>query len=264
MAVGPWRARLTRQKRRLERSKLRRARLEPGSLVRAAGYTIRINDGPNFRVSYVDIFQREIYRFEPERDPPLVLDCGANIGLSTLFFKRIAPRARIVAFEPDPDVFAVLEENVSRNGLHDVTLVRKAISTATGTASFTSGQRYEGAIVGGLTDSPAPTVEVETVPLAAYLDEPVDFLKMNIEGVECDVLETAGSALRSVREMAIEYHHLPGRPRTLHRILALLDTQGFDYLVSEFGAETNPALSPPFRLTSETKYFLLVYAWRRN
>jgi hypothetical protein len=66
--------------------------------------------------------------------------------------------------------------------------------------------------------------------------------------------------LHHVKEMVIEYHHLPGLPRTLHKILEILDRQGFEYLINDFDAETNGSVAPPFRLASESRYFLLIYA----
>lgn len=39
--------------------------------------------------------------------------------------------------------------------------------------------------------------------------------------------------------MVIEYHHLPGIPRTLHRILELLHRSGFECLLNDFDAELN-------------------------
>ena len=73
--------------------------------------------------------------------------------------------------------------------------------------------------------------DVPCVRLAEYLSEPVDFLKMNIESAEWEVLEDSAEYLSNIREMVVEYHHLPGIPRTLHRILDLLDRQGFEYAI---------------------------------
>ena len=64
--------------------------------------------------------------------------------------------------------------------------------------------------------------------------------------------------------MVVEYHHLPGLPRTLHKILELLDRQGFEYLINDFDAETNPQSQPPFRIGATSRYFLLVYAQRKD
>jgi hypothetical protein len=100
------------------------------------------------------------------------------------------------------------------------------------------------------------------VRLSSYLDEPVDFLKINIEGAEWEALADSGDRLQLVNEMVIEYHHLPGLPRTLHDILSLLHRQGFEYLVNDFDSETNGGVQPPFRLAPDSRYFLLIYARR--
>ena len=108
----------------------------------------------------------------------------------------------------------------------------------------------------------APRFSVSCVRLRDYLREPVDFMKMNIEGAEWEVLADSEDRLRQIECMVIEYHHLPGLPRTLHKILDLLCRNGFEYLVNSFDPETNPGGQPPFRLHERTRYFLLIYARR--
>jgi len=44
---------------------------------------------------------------------PLILDCGANIGLSSLYFAKNWPSAHVVAVEPDPSNFELLRRNVA-------------------------------------------------------------------------------------------------------------------------------------------------------
>jgi hypothetical protein len=87
---------------------------------------------------------------------------------------------------------------------------------------------------------------------------------MNIESAEWKVLADSEDRLRQVQEMVIEYHHLPGLPRTLHRILELLHRQGFEYLVNDFDSETNSGVRPPFHLTPTSRYYLLIYAKRMD
>jgi hypothetical protein len=53
------------------------------------------------------------------------------------------------------------------------------------------------------------------------------------------------------------------RSRTLHKILTLLDEQGFEYVVNAFDRITNPSAHPPFRLDTDTRYLLLVYGRQR-
>jgi FkbM family methyltransferase len=65
--------------------------------------------------------------FQCNTDRPIIVDCGSNIGMSILFFKRLYPKARIIGFEPDPYTFEILSENVYRNALTDVELHQCAL-----------------------------------------------------------------------------------------------------------------------------------------
>ena len=238
---------------------------KPGAGVKFLNYTVRINDGPNFYILYKDIFIHRIYHFEAQRPDPFILDCGSNIGMSILYFKHIYPKAHIIGFEPDPAIYPYLEENIFRNELKDVRLVQAALAAKEGTLTFCSDGKYGSTLVEHLpADAPEnwTKYKVPCVRLRDYLTKPVDFLKMNIEGAEWEVLEDSIDMLRQVREMVIEYHHLPGLPRTLHEILALLYRQRFEYVVSDFGVETYGGAQPPIKLNPNTHYYRQIYARR--
>lgn len=256
-----WRS--IRARRRLKSDLMSKA---DGSIIRLLTYTVRINDGPNYYMLYKDLFLRHIYRFTVRRPKPLILDCGSNIGMSILYFKHLCPAARVIGFEPDPSIQPYLFENLSRNTLSDVTIVRGALAAKEGFASFHSGDKYGSCLADHAAASAnIPARKTEVVPcvrLRDYLTEPVDFLKMNIEGAEYDVLADCVDRLQVVSEMVIEYHHLPGLPRTLHKLLALLHEHGFEILINDFDSETNPGTVPPFTLVPDSRYFLLIYARR--
>lgn len=230
---------------------------KPSSLVRFSGYTLRITDGPNFYMQYKDEFIRRIYHFESERPNPLIIDGGSNMGMSILYFKQVYPQARIIGLEPDPDIFRMLQENVTRNNLKYVTLVNAGLSAKSGMRAFvpdgSTGGRYE---------EERGSIEVETRLLSNYLAESVDFLKLNIEGEELPVLQEAEASgkLRNIHEMVIEYHGWPQKEQQLGALLDLLDRNGFRYLVHDFDNETCSATKPPFRLLVDTPWFCLVYA----
>lgn len=249
---------------RLDHIRARAFKAKAGMLLPCGPYMIRINDGPNFFMQYKDIFVNRIYHFETASPAPTILDCGGNIGMSVLYYKLIYPQAKVTTFEPDPSVFGYLQDNVARHGMNDVQLVQAAVCGREGSLTFHSDGKY----ASNLAPETAPLEEgwtkqrVPCVRLSSYLTAPIEFLKINIEGAEWEALADSGERLRLVNEMVIEYHHLPGLPRTLHHILDLLDRQGFEYLINDFDSETNGGVQPPFRLARETRYFLLVYAKR--
>jgi FkbM family methyltransferase len=108
----------------------------------------------------------------------VILD--GNIGMSVIWFKQRYPRARITVFEADPQTADLLEENVRALGLTSVTVVRAAVSDAAGKVSFVP----EGSLVGD-----GPGVLVDAVRLSDLITEPVDYLKVDIEGSEFGVLK---------------------------------------------------------------------------
>jgi len=69
---------------------------------------------------FEEIFVRRHYPFRPVRPSPFVVDCGANIGVSAMFFKTLAPQAEILAFEPEPTAFRLLCDNVQLNRMRTV------------------------------------------------------------------------------------------------------------------------------------------------
>ena len=238
---------------------------KPGTLIRFSNCTVRINDGPNFYTLYKDIFINRIYHFEAERPDPLILDCGSNIGMTIMYFKHVYPQGRVIGFEPDPTIFPYLQENIHRNDLSEVKLVQAAVAGRDGPLKFYSDGKYASCLSSNIPAELAngwSECNVPSVRLGDYLSDRVDFLKMNIEGAEFEVLADIEKRLRQIREMIIEYHHLPSLPRTLHKILGILNRQGFDYLINDFDSETNGEVRAPFRLTPESRYFLLIYGKR--
>src|SRR6266540_416966 len=73
---------------------------------------VEIVDNISFLDMYEDIFKEQTYRFQTSHLSPYIIDGGANIGLSTLYFKELYPNSHITAFEADEQIFDVLKRNV--------------------------------------------------------------------------------------------------------------------------------------------------------
>ena len=229
----------------------------PGSLINYAGYRIRITDGPSFYTQGKDEFIHQIYRFESTRTEPTIIDGGSNIGMSILYFKRLYPKARIIGFEPDPDIFKLLLENLETNNLRDVSVINAGLGAEAGTASFVADHSAGGRVLSG-----AEGINVEIRRLSDSIDHSVDFLKLNIEGEELPVLselELSGK-LSYVEQLVIEYHGWPDGEQRLGQILDLLARNGFRYMVHDFDNETGYATKPPFSWEPEKIWYCLIYA----
>lgn len=246
-------------RRNLQIAKLRKKywAAAPRSIVEYGGYRIRITDGPSFYIQIKDEFIHQIYHFQTQVAAPLIIDGGGNIGVSVLYFKRLYPNARIICFEPDPEIFAILQENLALNNLKDVTPINAGLGPQEGIASFMADHSAGGRVAQGVNST---SVKIQT--LSSAIDTPVDFLKLNIEGEELPVLRELESAgrLNHIKQLVLEYHGWANEEQRLGPILDLLDRNSFKYLVHDFDSETGYATKPPFTTEPQRTWFCLVYA----
>ena len=132
------------RRRRLEIRRLEKLPRYRPTTTSLAGRPLEIVDAASFLEMYEEIWEGQRYRFRPSGPHPYILDGGANVGLSVAFFSEAYPNSEIVAFEPDPEIFAVLERNVRRWDLNGVTLVARALWTSETTLSFLPEGSYGG------------------------------------------------------------------------------------------------------------------------
>jgi len=210
-------------------------------------------------MEYKDIFVHKIYHFDTETDMPRIIDAGGCIGMATLYFKRIYPKSHVIVFEPDPYQFKILSANLRQNRLRDIELRNSAVSKIEGMLTFATSGSDAGKLV-DYRDSFGGTITVPSVKLSTYLEETVDFLKMNIEGVEWDVLQEIEPFLDKVKQITLEYHHFAGIEPHLHDILQLLHRNNFSYVINHMDYQTNPGVRTPFKFTKSTTYFLIIHA----
>lgn len=204
------------------------------------GKKIKILDWVSYFFICDEVLKKEIYKFRSATPNPYIIDGGANIGISIVYFKRMYPDAKITAFEPDSAVLDVLRFNVGQFNFQDVKIIPKGLWSSDTSLSFYS----EGADAGRVSTEPAHNlITIETTRLSAYLTERVDFLKLDIEGAEWEVLQEAKERLANVERIFVEYHSFEGKEQCLPEILALLKDAGFRvYLSTPAAAFKNPFL----------------------
>lgn len=190
------------------------------------GETVRLVDAASFLAAYHHIFGDEIYRFPTNSDIPLILDCGANIGLGVIYWKRLYPSSRVIAFEPDPQVFQALSWNCERWGITNTQLFNQAVWTHNGPVAFHSEGADSGRVEVAFADDREPTQVVAT-RLCDFLNQPIDLLKLDIEGAEAHVLNDCQDHLSCVSNLFVEYHSFVNREQPLDEILRILKNSGF-------------------------------------
>ena len=205
------------------------------------GRKIKIVDSASFLASFKEIFEKEIYRFHADTDKPLIIDCGANIGLSILFFKYLYPGAKVFAFEPVPEIFNMLHYNVQQFGYSDIILHNKAVWTEKTFVKFMNEGADGGRVA--LKGDTADIIEVETVRLKDFINRPVDFLKLDIEGAETKVVYDISDELRWVRNIFVEYHSFVNERQTIDMLLKKLLDNGFRIHIHPGNISRSPFVS---------------------
>jgi FkbM family methyltransferase len=233
--------------------------IQPGQ-IHILGWDLEYRCGAALATSIDQILVRRLNDFIPENDHPLILDCGANIGFSSLSYKRQFPNAKIIAFEPDPEFAPVLQRNLERNGAGDVEVVDAAIWVENGTSQWRC-EGIDGSHLSAETGETAKTTTVRTVDLCDYLNKPVDLIKMDIEGAEYEVINHVGKKLKNVKAMSIECHLRQTTIVPFSKILKVLSAAGFKLSINSFGGWSDLIRQTPV-LVDHHENYILVSAWR--
>ena len=152
------------------------------------GHTLFLDPGDRFNLSVLGIYERKMTQLIQSHVRPgdTAIDVGANLGYYTLLLARgVGPQGRVIAFEPDPDNFSLLERNVSANGYGDrVKCVQAALSDHEGTLRlFRAPDPGDHRIYDSHDGRPFLEVPVTTLD-SVCAGGGVDLIKMDIQGAE--------------------------------------------------------------------------------
>lgn len=209
--------------------------------------TVRLRNGCRFRVrSLMDVWiiketcldrQYELYGTKIE-DGWTVVDIGAGLGDFAVLIACENPHSRIYAYEPFPESYRLLQENIALNGVRNVLAFPMAVGARRETARlFAKGEAVQHTTVANRpSDGSIPSIEVQSLTLEDVLEtngiEQCDFLKMDCEGCEFDVLFGASLAtLERISRLCLEYHD--GFTRFTHTdLIGYLRRYGFQTQVT--------------------------------
>jgi FkbM family methyltransferase len=165
----------------------------------------------------------------------IVFDVGANTGVYAV--QQARRGAQVYAFEPNPDCFRRLRKAVQANDLESrVMAVNRALGATAGTAQLVVPEGVT--TMGSLRPEWAPgsggiglEVEVGTIDhvVSTLGIHRVDLLKVDVEGLELDVLQGARETFALVDRVVVEYHSLDlGR-----RVMELLAERGLTTVLDQ-------------------------------
>jgi FkbM family methyltransferase len=173
-----------------------------------------------FSEGEVDLFRQLV---QPGQ---VVVEVGANIGAHTVVLAQlVGPRGRVLAFEPQRLLYQMLCANLALNNITNVVGVQQAVGAAHGTVNVPVLDPTMENNFGGVSVGPDESGEpVLMAPLDAYDLKACDFLKVDVEGMEEDVLRGAmGLISRCQPTLYVEND----RPEKSDSLLRFIDALGY-------------------------------------
>ncbi len=183
-----------------------------------------------------EVFERRVYTepsFYRPKPSDVVLDIGANLGLFALYLNWRAPGVTVHCFEPGRSTFERLREITRINRLDSkILLHRYAVSNRDGDAYLSQHERTVQRALARQPDQAAGGEPVKTLSLGSALDRcgvaHVDFMKIDIEGAEIELIEGTDSAVwKRIARVALEYHGSL-RPGCRESLIAALQDRGLN------------------------------------
>lgn len=181
-----------------------------------------------FAGSLIELWFEQCYTrngfYEP-KDGDVIIDCGAHVGLFSIFIARRNPNCRVISFEPSEN-YDYLQRNVVAVGMKNIEIHRLAVGKEHGWVHMVHST---GRSIDNRAESvaKADSTAVKLIPLTEVLamakQERIAFFKMDIEGSELDVMNAATrETLLRIERFGIEYHDnlVPGALKRLREILA--------------------------------------------
>lgn len=223
-------------------------------------YRFRVPDALSFVWQFREIFVDEFYRFYTTSSAPVIFDCGTNIGTSVVYFHQTYPNARIVAFEADEQISAILQDNLRKNQISGVDVVTKAVWTNDEGIWFGSDQADSASIFSQTDRKLVPSVRLRDVLLR---ETRIDMLKMDIEGAETAVLTDCHDALAHVQNLFVEFHAYLDHPQTLAEVIQVLEASGFRYYINTSQYRHAPLVTHRYKGNDSMDLQLNIFAYRK-
>jgi FkbM family methyltransferase len=156
----------------------------------------------------LEIFQGGVYDRLIKPGGGIVIDVGSHIGSFAIKSARAANK--VIAIEPEPANFQNIVRNIARNKIENIYPVRQALSNEIGIAQFNVSKASAcHSLVYKVGDETIP-VKVNTLDnllLDMGIEEPIDFIKIDAEGAEINVLKGAHKTLKHTSKVSVAAYH---------------------------------------------------------
>ncbi len=170
---------------------------------------VHSSDVPTYKQIFID---RE-YDFLVEKQPKVIVDAGANIGLAAIYFANKYSDAKIISIEPEQSNFELLKENVASyphvipiqaalwNKNEEINLIDPGL----GKWGFMVETIHSSENLPGKTCHTVMGMTIDKI-MKDYGLKKIDILKIDIEGAEKEVFSDATSWIEKIDSIIVELH----------------------------------------------------------
>lgn len=174
-------------------------------------------------IVFYSIFVRKEYDINITFEPEYILDCGANIGISTLFFRMKYSKAKIIAVEPEQSNYNMLIKNIDK--YKDIIAVQGGVYYKKCKLKIDNknSEKYAFQVIEGNDGN----IDAYTIPslLQKYKLPRIDILKIDIEGAELELFSNNLDWIYKTKCIIIELHDLikPKSTKTFFKAIHKFD-----------------------------------------
>ena len=158
-----------------------------------------------------------------------IIDVGGHIGLFSLYASQFCKNGLIFTFEPVPENYDLLVDNIKSNNLIHIKPFNLAVSNSSSNVKLYLNDDESGH---SMFSKSSRTINVDSISLQKIFDdndiETCNFLKLDCEGTEYEILENLPlSYFDKIQKLVIEYHMADSHPELLENLKKLLIEQNY-------------------------------------
>jgi len=175
-------------------------------------YKIRASSADNLVIWEVNLLRQYDRKGFEIKETDTIVDIGAHIGIFSVWAAKFAKKGKVYSFEPFQENFQLLKHNIELNNIKNIETFNLAIAKKEGKMNLFISTNTGGHSIYNL---PGHTKEIgiQTITLDKIIDQKniknIDFLKMDCEGAEYDILfNCKDKTLSTIKKISMEYHNI--------------------------------------------------------
>ena len=180
--------------------------------------------------------QREYADYFPFYQNAVIVDIGAHKGYFTIFAAlNTAADSEIICVEPVSSNFKILERNILQQGYKNILLLKAAVAAFDGQLEIHLSHDTNHSLIGEnpLSGKSNAIEKVKAITLdsliSQYQLDEIDFLKMDCEGAEYDILFNATfETLKRIKILSLEFHDLKDPEKSASRLIDFMESKQFE------------------------------------